>query len=200
MPRISNLPNFRRHCISRGLSSKLAVRGHKACAIATKRQPLRHLDALQREHERQRAADQGLLSAEARGRILSLAKEFRRVWNDPRTTPIERKRIVALLIEDVTLVKAERISIHIRFGGKMTCLTIAKPKPIGLGPQNRSQGGFVRSTNFSRPAPTDRSLRGSTSGVIETGKGRALRSRKSPSSAMPMACRAGSNACADAAC
>lgn len=94
---------------------------------------LRYLDALQREHERQRAADQGLLSAEARRRILSLAKEFHRVWNDPRTAPIERKRIVALLIEDVTLVKAERISIHVRFrGGKTTSLTIDKPKPIAL--------------------------------------------------------------------
>ncbi|HYZ42503.1 MAG TPA: recombinase family protein [Stellaceae bacterium] len=94
---------------------------------------LRHLDALQREHERQRAADQGLLSEEARRRILALAKDFRRVWNDPRTSPIERKRIVALLIEDVTLVKAERVSIHVRFrGGKTTSLTIDKPKPIAL--------------------------------------------------------------------
>jgi hypothetical protein len=94
---------------------------------------LRHLDALQREHERQRAADRGLLSEEARGRILSLAKQFHRVWNDPRTEPIERKRIVALLIEDVTLVKADRIAIHVRFrGGKTTSLTIDKPKPIAL--------------------------------------------------------------------
>jgi DNA invertase Pin-like site-specific DNA recombinase len=94
---------------------------------------LRHLDALQRELERQRAADRALLSEEARGRILSLAKQFRRVWNDPRTAPIERKRIVALLIEDVTLVKADRIAIHVRFrGGKTTSLTIDKPKPIAL--------------------------------------------------------------------
>jgi hypothetical protein len=46
---------------------------------------LRQLDALQREHERQRAADQGLLSDEARGRILSLAKEFRCIWNDSQS-------------------------------------------------------------------------------------------------------------------
>jgi DNA invertase Pin-like site-specific DNA recombinase len=94
---------------------------------------LRQVDALQREHERQRAADQGLLSEEARGRILALAKEFRRVWNDPRTASIERKRIVALLIEDVTLVKADRVSIHVRFrGGRTTSLQIDRPKPIAL--------------------------------------------------------------------
>ena len=92
---------------------------------------LRQLDALQREHERQRAADQGLLGEEARGRILALAKEFRHVWNDPRTAPIERKRMMALLIEDVTLVKADRVSIHVRFrGGKTRSLVIDKPKPI----------------------------------------------------------------------
>lgn len=94
---------------------------------------LRELDALQREHERQRAADQGLLSEEARARILGLAKEFRRVWNDPRTAPIERKRMVALLIEDVTLAKAERVSIHVRFrGGRTASLEIDRPKPIAL--------------------------------------------------------------------
>src|SRR6266852_8632494 len=81
----------------------------------------------------QRTADHGLLGDEARGRILSLAKEFRHVWNDPNTAPVERKRMVALLIEDVTLAKADRVSIHVRFrGGKTTSLTIDKPKPIAL--------------------------------------------------------------------
>jgi excisionase family DNA binding protein len=46
---------------------------------------------------------------------------------------IERKRMVALLIEDVTLVKAERIAIHVRFrGGRTQSLEIDKPKPIAL--------------------------------------------------------------------
>ncbi|MCB1947165.1 MAG: recombinase family protein [Thauera sp.] len=92
---------------------------------------LRQLDTLQREHERQRTLDQGLLGDEARGRIVALAKEFRRVWNAPGTAPIERKRILALLIDDVTLTKAERVSIHVRFrGGKTQSLEIDKPRPI----------------------------------------------------------------------
>ena len=66
---------------------------------------LRRLDALQQDHERQRKADQGLLSAEARARILALSTDFPRVWNDPRTEAVERKRMVALLIEDVTLIR-----------------------------------------------------------------------------------------------
>jgi hypothetical protein len=55
------------------------------------------------------------------------------VWNDPRTTPLERKRMVALLIEDVTLVKAEKIAVHVRFrGGQSTSLEVQRTKPIAL--------------------------------------------------------------------
>ena len=94
---------------------------------------LRQLETLQREQERQRAQDQPLLSAEARERILGLTRDFQQVWNDPATAPRERKRIVALLIEDVTLLKAEQVAIHVRFrGGPTQSLTIDKPLPIAL--------------------------------------------------------------------
>src|SRR5258705_5342986 len=62
---------------------------------------LRRLETLKQEHDRQREADQGLLDEAARARILSLAQDFPRVWNDPRTESRERKRMLALLIEDV---------------------------------------------------------------------------------------------------
>ena len=92
---------------------------------------LRELDSLTQEHDRQQTADQKLLGDEARARIRALAENFPRVWNDERIAPIERKRMVALLIEDVTLVKADRIAIHVRFrGGRNTSLEIDKPKPI----------------------------------------------------------------------
>lgn len=92
---------------------------------------LRQLDALQQAHDRQQQADQKLLSDEARAQIRQLAEDFPQVWNDDRIAPIERKRMVALLIEDVTLVKRERIALHVRFrGGRTTSLEIDKPKPI----------------------------------------------------------------------
>ena len=92
---------------------------------------LRRLDALQQEHERQRAADQGLLSDKARQHIASLAHDFKRVWNDPRTVPLERKRMVALLIEDVTLTKGEDIVVQVRFrGGRTSALSVPRPVPI----------------------------------------------------------------------
>ena len=92
---------------------------------------LRRLDDLQQEHDRQRKTDQGLLSEEARARIRALAADFPRVWNDPRTASLERKRMIALLIEDVTLIKAEQIAIHVRFrGGQSTSLSVARPLPM----------------------------------------------------------------------
>jgi hypothetical protein len=94
---------------------------------------LRSLDTLQQEHERQRQADQGLLTEHARAQIMALSTDFPRVWNDERTAPLERKRMVALLIEDITLLREERISIHVRFrGGHATSLTVDRPKPMAL--------------------------------------------------------------------
>lgn len=47
--------------------------------------------------------------------ILSLAKELPRIWSKPSTTPKDRKRILRLLIEDVTIV-AEARNPNIRLG------------------------------------------------------------------------------------
>lgn len=94
---------------------------------------LRHLDMLQQEHDRLEQVDQKLLDNGAKEHIRQLATDFPSVWNDIRVAPLEKKRMLALLIEDVTLVKRERIAIHVRFrGGKTTSIEIDKPKPIAL--------------------------------------------------------------------
>ena len=92
---------------------------------------LRQLDALQQALDQQRQADHTLLSDEARQRVLALAQDFPRVWNDPRTTALERKRMMALLIEDVTLSKGVEITVQVRFrGGKTHALTLPRPLPM----------------------------------------------------------------------
>jgi len=94
-------------------------------------QRLRDLDTLQRDHERQQHDDQIQLDAPARQRIVDLARNFPRVWNDPRTSALERKRLLALLIEDVTLVAGPSIAVHIRWrGGRTQSLCVNKPRPI----------------------------------------------------------------------
>ena len=94
-------------------------------------QRLRELDDLQREHERQQHDEQAQLDAPARQRIADLARDFPRVWKDSRTSALERKRMLALLIEDVTLVAGPSIAVHVRWrGGRTQSLCVAKPRPI----------------------------------------------------------------------
>ena len=57
---------------------------------------------------------------------------FPAVWHDPRTEAVERKRMVALLIEDVTLIRGQKIDIHVRFRGGQSITYHERPKPIAF--------------------------------------------------------------------
>lgn len=93
---------------------------------------LRALEAARDDYERQRAADE-LLDEEKRQRILALATDFPRLWGDPATPARERKRMVRLLIDDVTLIKEDDIVVHVRFrGGDTRTLRLARPTPVDL--------------------------------------------------------------------
>lgn len=93
---------------------------------------LRELSKAQKEYERRRAADQKLLNEDQSTAIRNLATNFPKVWNDPSTPHRERKRIVRLLLEDVTIVKSEEISLHLRFrGGATITLNLQRPLPAG---------------------------------------------------------------------
>ncbi len=76
--------------------------------------------AAQATYEQQRAADQVLLSEQQQQSIRELCNDFPAVWNNPATPHRERKRMVRLLIEDVTLTKDDDIKIQIRFKGGAT--------------------------------------------------------------------------------
>jgi DNA invertase Pin-like site-specific DNA recombinase len=82
----------------------------------------------QETYDRQRHADRLSGGPEGRERILALATDFPRLWHDPRTPDRERKRMVRLLLEDVTLIKtAEGVTAHLRFrGGATTTLPLAR--------------------------------------------------------------------------
>ena len=69
---------------------------------------LRALSQAQDQYEQQSQADRALLDEQSREKIRALATDFPRLWNDPNTPDRERKRMIRLLIEDVTLSKDER--------------------------------------------------------------------------------------------
>ena len=89
---------------------------------------LRALDEAQRELERGRAEPGQGLDDGQRQRILALAGDFPRLWNDPATPHRERKRMARLLIEDVTLTRATR-SLGVRLRGGATRQIAWTPDP-----------------------------------------------------------------------
>lgn len=71
------------------------------------------------------------LDADARRRILDLAEQLPRIWQDPRVDSRDRKRILRLLIDDVTLIKSQTITVHVRLsGGATRTLVLDRPLPI----------------------------------------------------------------------
>jgi hypothetical protein len=92
---------------------------------------LRSLGEAQAEYEQQTQKQRLLIDSQAREQLLSLASDFPRIWNDPTVESRERKRILRLLIEDVTLINGEMIQVHVRLrGGATRTLPVAKPMPI----------------------------------------------------------------------
>jgi DNA invertase Pin-like site-specific DNA recombinase len=90
---------------------------------------LRTLSEVQQTRERQREQDRQVLTAEQRAAILALATDFPRLWRDPQTPDRERKRMVRLLLEDVTVVRDPVITLHLRFkGGAAQTLTLPLPR------------------------------------------------------------------------
>src|SRR5712691_13040753 len=78
---------------------------------------LRAPSEAEQNYERQRQADQSKISAAQQEQVLALATDFPRLWNDPGTANRERKRMVRLLIEDITIRKGEQIQLDVRFRG-----------------------------------------------------------------------------------
>jgi len=92
---------------------------------------LRTLAEAQAQYEQQTQKQRLLIDSQIRDLLLSLAADFPKIWKDPSVEPRERKRILRLLIEDVTLINGEKIQIHVRLrGGATRSLSVAKPLPI----------------------------------------------------------------------
>jgi len=94
---------------------------------------LRALAQAQERYEQHRQTDRAELDDQQRASILALAQDFPRLWNDPRTSDRERKRMARLLIADVTLLKGADLTAQVRFkGGATHTLRIPLPKPAWM--------------------------------------------------------------------
>ena len=90
---------------------------------------LRLLAQAKEECQKQQRVDATQLSQEQRNKILALAGDFPRVWQDPNTPERERKRMARLLLEDVTLKREKDIRVQVRFKGG-ACQELHLPLPV----------------------------------------------------------------------
>jgi DNA invertase Pin-like site-specific DNA recombinase len=99
---------------------------------------LRALQTAREDYDRASAAATATLTDELKDRIRSLATDFPALWSNPNTQQRDRKRMVRLLVDDVTLHKTDRIDLHVRFrGGQTHSLVVAIPPTSWQARQTR---------------------------------------------------------------
>jgi DNA invertase Pin-like site-specific DNA recombinase len=103
---------------------------------------LRALSEAEQNYERQRHADQLKVSAVQREQVLALATNFPQLWNDPGTPNRERKRMIRLLIEDITIRKGEQIQLDVRFRGGMS-KTLMLPRPLSYCESHKQNPAMI---------------------------------------------------------
>lgn len=94
------------------------------------------------EYENKSKQDRGVLDDKRKADILALAKNFPKVWRNPRTPNQERKKMVRLVIEDVTIIKADRITAHVRLRGGTT-ETLSVPLPLNAWQERKTPEDVV---------------------------------------------------------
>lgn len=93
---------------------------------------LRALQDACREREERAATREEEISADRTRRIRELSRDFARVWDAPGTENSDRKRLIGLLIEDVTLTRdGYELQMDVRLrGGKVVALgPLPLPRP-----------------------------------------------------------------------
>jgi len=91
---------------------------------------LRELADAQDDYERASQRDTATISEHQQQRIHALTHDLPALWHDPSTPMRERKRLIRLLVTDVTLIRSsEHITAHVRLpGGQQHTLTVPRPR------------------------------------------------------------------------
>jgi DNA invertase Pin-like site-specific DNA recombinase len=115
---------------------------------------LRDLADARAVYERQRAADGRVLDEPRQAELLALATDVPRLWRDPRTPARDRKRLVRLLVADVTLLRSDRLTAHVRFPGGAT-RTLTLPLARSAWQLRQTDPAAVRAADRLLDAHTD---------------------------------------------
>jgi DNA invertase Pin-like site-specific DNA recombinase len=92
---------------------------------------LLHLQDLKKQAAEFQRQETRVFTPEQKAKVLALARDFPRLWHAPSTQAKDRKRMLRLLIKDITvnkLIEQRQLSVHIRWqGGACTDLLVQLP-------------------------------------------------------------------------
>ena len=94
---------------------------------------LHKLEELQRQREELLGTQTRVVTPEQRARVLALAQDLPRLWNAPSTSARDRKRMLRLLIEDITVEpdpQRRAVVLHLRWRGG-----VCEDIPVDLPPE-----------------------------------------------------------------
>jgi hypothetical protein len=94
---------------------------------------LQQLSALKEQFEQAQRQQARAATPEQKARVLALARDFPRLWHAPTTEAKDRKRMLRLLIKDITVEKPapKQVLLHIRWqGGACTDVTVDLPPGV----------------------------------------------------------------------
>lgn len=95
---------------------------------------LRSLTEAHANYESQKEKDSKKIGEQEKSEVMALPRDFKKLWANVNTMDRERKRIVQLLIEDVTLLRHEQLAdVKIRFKGGRTHELTVPLHPQGWG-------------------------------------------------------------------
>jgi DNA invertase Pin-like site-specific DNA recombinase len=104
---------------------------------------LHALEQAKEEYERICKEDNVVMNEKKQKDILALATDFPRLWQNPNVSNMERKRMIRLLIEDVTLLVGKDITVHVRFKGGAT-KTLSVPKPMSYAERRKTNPEIIK--------------------------------------------------------
>jgi DNA invertase Pin-like site-specific DNA recombinase len=92
---------------------------------------LLHLQDLKKQAAEFQQQEARVFTPEQKAKVLALARDFPRLWHAPSTQAKDRKRMLRLLIKDITvnkLIEQRQLSVHIRWqGSACTDLSVQLP-------------------------------------------------------------------------
>jgi len=130
---------------------------HRLVADALERQwneRLQQLTQAEEAYAHATRADTSQVTVEMKERVARLVSDLPAVWHDPRTPARERKRMLRLLIDDVTLDRGDVLRLSIRWKGGATSV-VERPLPRSAPDLRRTPAAIVEQVRVLATEQTD---------------------------------------------